>query len=55
MEYTAEDYIDFIVSGRMDKISPLELYIIATRFKELQDEIESLRYEILEIGELNDL
>lgn len=44
MEYTAEDYINFIIQGRRDKISPKALAIIATRFKKLQDEIELLKY-----------
>lgn len=34
MEYTAEDYINFIKQGRRDKISPKALDMIAERFDE---------------------
>jgi len=36
MEYTAEDYINFIEIGRIDKISTVALNVIAKRFRELE-------------------
>jgi hypothetical protein len=36
MEYTVEDYINFIKQGRRDKISPKALDMIAERFDELK-------------------
>lgn len=36
MEYTAEDFISFIETGRRDKISPSALDLIAKRFRELE-------------------
>ena len=45
MEYTAEDYINFIEQGRMDKISPHALDIIAKRFRDLQQNKQSEQLE----------
>ena len=36
MEYKAEDFISFIENGRMDKVSPNALDLIAKRFRELE-------------------
>ena len=46
MEYKAEDYIDFIESGRRDKISPDGLELIASRFRELE-QIRTSKLDIL--------
>ena len=47
MEYKAEDYIDFIESGRRDKISPDGLELIASRFRELE-RIRTSKLDIIE-------
>jgi len=47
MEYKAEDYIDFIESGRRDKISPDGLDLIASRFRELE-RIRTSKLDIIE-------
>jgi hypothetical protein len=47
MEYKAEDYIDFIESGRHDKISPHGLELIASRFRELE-QIKTSKLDIIE-------
>lgn len=47
MEYKAEDYIDFIESGRRDKISPDGLELIASRFRELE-QIKTSKLDIIE-------
>jgi len=36
MEYIAENYIEFIEQGRKDKLSPIGLSLIATKFRELE-------------------
>jgi len=47
MKYKAEDYIDFIESGRRDKISPDGLELIASRFRELE-RIRTSKLDIIE-------
>lgn len=39
-EYKAEDFIVFIETGRMDKISTDALEMIAERFRELEKEVK---------------
>lgn len=39
-EYTAEDYIKFIESGRFDKISNHALVLIANEYRELEESIQ---------------
>ena len=41
MEYTAENYIEFIESGRTDKISSYGLQRIAEEFRRLQKQVNS--------------
>lgn len=36
--YKAEDYIEFIATGRMEKVSPRGLELIAIKFRELEKE-----------------
>ena len=49
MEYKAEDYIDFIESGRQDKISPNGLELIASRL-DIIEELVNLFPNDIDLG-----
>ena len=46
MEYTVEDYVNFIKQGRRDKISPKALDMIAEKFDEYKKLLEIDNQEI---------
>lgn len=47
----AKEFIQLIEQGRRDKISPNALDLIAKRFREQDQEIESLKKEVKEFAE----